>query len=56
MFDFGDIRSATKAEQIRAFAMEKACDILAGTTADEGKVVRVASKIENFIKTGEDEE
>jgi len=54
MYDFEDVRAASKDEQIRAFAMEKAIDALglgSGVPADH--YVNTAAKIEQFIKTGD---
>lgn len=57
MYDFNDIRSASKAEQIRAWAVEKAIDI--GLPSD-GRftaevVVNRAAEIEKFVLEGRKE-
>ena len=50
MFDFADIRTAKKDEQIRAWAIEQAVD----ACRDGGDIITTAQRIETFVK-GDDE-
>ena len=54
MFDFSDVHAATKDEQIRAYAIEKATELASYTdNSDAAVMVRRAQMIEKFIKSGE---
>lgn len=50
MFDFDDVHGATKDEQIRAYAVERAIEMGESSTAES--LLYKAQKIEDFIKNG----
>jgi hypothetical protein len=50
MFDFDDIHGASKDEQIRAYAVERAIEM--GYTDTAESLIYRAGKIEEFIKNG----
>lgn len=62
MYDFSDVRFATKDEQIRAWSVEQAIEVLreqissCGVLINDEKVVDLAVKIEDYVKNGKPEE
>lgn len=55
MMDFGDIRSASQGQQIRAWAIEQSIDHLRPQYAHEPSqnVISLAKMIEDFVSNGE---
>lgn len=51
MYDFRDVITSSKEEQVRAWAVEQAIEFYPEGT-HEDKIVRAAAKIENYIKNG----
>ena len=53
MFDFSDVRAATKDQQIRAWAIEESTDFLTATGCAYQDVIVLAKMIEDFVQHGD---
>lgn len=53
MYDFSDVRLATKDEQIRAYSVEKAIEVLVHAAPSGQEVVNVSKMIEEYIRNGD---
>lgn len=52
MFDFRDVQASSKAEQIRAYSVEQAIEVLSGSAPTDDMVIKTAEAIEQFIVHG----
>lgn len=52
MYDFDDVKPATKAEQVRAWSVDQALDSFSGVEATNTEIVERAARIEKFILEG----
>ena len=53
MFDFADIRAASRDQQIRAWAIEESTEFLASTGCAYQDVIVLAKMIEDFVQHGD---
>lgn len=53
MFDFDDVAAASKSEQIRAYAIERALEV---APANVSGIIRAAAAIEDYIINGKEED
>lgn len=55
MYDFDDVSETSKAEQIRAWAIEESLDFHVGGLGSADQVIATAKRLEDFVLNGADQ-